>query len=163
MLYVAKASNIAAARDEVAEWAEAHEGYYGTSIGHVPFDMSLAPEGIDLIPWWWPGKVLVATAGVRRAVAAVLPAEAKACCGYTTDGAGRHQWVRSSLTVVQIDFEDDHVVLRMAGRRHSLQEFARGGSDNFRRLFASVYETLAYQTNEPTWGPLDTADRKWQP
>ena len=83
---------------------------------------------------------------------------ARVCRGQRYSQSGpRHQWVRSSGTVVQVDILPAHVVVRLKGRRHSLCEMA-WPNGALRRLMASVYETLIYVSQEPTWGPLDTAD-----
>ncbi len=77
----------------------------------------------------------MATKGVRQAWGAVVPPDAKAQLGYTTDAVSRHQWLRSSGTVAQIDFEPGGaaVIVRLAGRRHSLLEMGRHPGAPLRR------------------------------
>ena len=76
--------------------------------------------------------------------------------GYTAEGK-THQWVRSSGTFVQVEFLPDCVMLRMGGRRHSVAEMD-WRKNALRRLVASVTHVVAYDTQQPSWGPLDTAD-----
>ena len=137
MLYIAKAADVAAAQEMVAAWCAAHAEYYGTSAG-----FRCIPQG----DWCKGVKLLPKYSHLSSAVA----------FGYTTE-AGTHQWVRSSGTFVQLQFLPDSVMLRMGGRRHSVAEMNWPGNA-LRRLVASVTTCVTYDTQQPSWGPLDTAD-----
>ena len=138
MLYIAKAADVAAAQEMVAAWATHHAEYYGTIIGSRLIPRGKWCAGIVILPAWQE-----ISDDVRF--------------GYTGRGP-THQWVRSSGTIVQVDFlPDDVVLLCLKGRRHSVAEMNWPGNA-LRRLVASVTHVVAYDTQQPKWGPLDTAD-----
>ena len=138
MLYIAKAADVAAAQEMVAAWAAHHAEYYGTSIG----SRSVAPGD-----WCRGVPLLAASPHLSDAIG----------MGHKTDGH-THQWVRSSGTFVQVEFLPDCVMLRIGGRRHSVAEMDWPPNNALRRLVGSVTTCVTYDTQQPSWGPLDTAD-----